>query len=183
MTRSRCKDTNKVTKIDYGGSPGRKLDRTMIRSCKDPNNIAKKNDYEGSSGNMTGRKTRDCVDTSKCSRDNTSRNRVMPILKSRMKCVNRYWNFNALVGPFFPAVTGITTGSNRSDSSKDTHRSIPKGTLATTLTTTMYLNSVFLFGCTATREKLYTDKNAIMRDKIATICYLLMMTWDLNLSD
>ncbi|GJZ65027.1 hypothetical protein Tco_0621723 [Tanacetum coccineum] len=90
------------------GEAGRKLDRPMTRSCKDPNNIAKKNDYEGSSGNTIGRKTRDCVGTSKCSRDNTSRNRVMPILKSS----------SALVGPFFPVVTGITASSNRSDSSK-----------------------------------------------------------------
>nr|GEW81098.1 cation-chloride cotransporter 1 isoform X1 [Tanacetum cinerariifolium] len=71
---------------------------------------------------------------------------------------NRYWNFNALVGLFFPAVTGIMAGSNRSASLKDTQRSIPKGTLAATLATTfMYLISVFLFGSVATREKLYTD--------------------------
>ncbi|CAH1417337.1 unnamed protein product [Lactuca virosa] len=34
----------------------------------------------------------------------------------------RYWNFNALVGLFFPAVTGIMAGSNRSASLKDTQR-------------------------------------------------------------
>lgn len=68
MTRSCCKDTNKVTKIDYGGSPGRKLDRPMTRSCKDPDNIAKKID---------------CVGTSKCSKGNTLRNRVKDNTKSR----------------------------------------------------------------------------------------------------
>lgn len=70
-----------------------------------------------------------------------------------------YWHFNALVGLFFPAVTGIMAGSNRSSSLKDTQRSIPIGTLAATLTTTaMYFISVFLFGSVATREKLFTDR-------------------------
>ncbi|EEF35772.1 cation-chloride cotransporter 1 [Ricinus communis] len=70
-----------------------------------------------------------------------------------------YWNFNALVGLFFPAVTGIMAGSNRSASLKDTQRSIPVGTLAATLTTTaMYLVSVLLFGALATRNKLLTDR-------------------------
>uniref|UniRef100_A0A6P3ZRH8 cation-chloride cotransporter 1 n=1 Tax=Ziziphus jujuba TaxID=326968 RepID=A0A6P3ZRH8_ZIZJJ len=69
------------------------------------------------------------------------------------------WNFNAMVGLFFPAVTGIMAGSNRSASLKDTQRSIPIGTLAATLTTTaMYIVSVFLFGAVATREKLMTDR-------------------------
>ncbi|XP_057988184.1 cation-chloride cotransporter 1 [Hevea brasiliensis] len=70
-----------------------------------------------------------------------------------------YWNFNALVGLFFPAVTGIMAGSNRSASLKDTQRSIPVGTLAATLTTTaLYLISVLFFGAIATRNKLLTDR-------------------------
>ncbi|XP_022748731.1 cation-chloride cotransporter 1 isoform X3 [Durio zibethinus] len=70
-----------------------------------------------------------------------------------------HWNFNALVGLFFPAVTGIMAGSNRSASLKDTQRSIPIGTLAATLATTgLYLVSVFLFGAVATRDKLLTDR-------------------------
>lgn len=70
-----------------------------------------------------------------------------------------YWNFNALVGLFFPAVTGIMAGSNRSASLKDTQRSIPVGTLAATLTTTgLYVITVFFFGAVATREKLLTDR-------------------------
>ncbi|XP_042940938.1 cation-chloride cotransporter 1-like isoform X2 [Carya illinoinensis] len=70
-----------------------------------------------------------------------------------------YWNFNALVGLFFPAVTGIMAGSNRSASLKDTQRSIPVGTLAATLTTTvLYLVSVLLFGALATRKKLLADR-------------------------
>ncbi|KAK6154836.1 hypothetical protein DH2020_009084 [Rehmannia glutinosa] len=70
-----------------------------------------------------------------------------------------YWNFNALVGLFFPAVTGIMAGSNRSASLKDTQRSIPIGTLAATLTTTgLYLVTVLFFGALATRDKLLTDR-------------------------
>ncbi|KAK8451900.1 hypothetical protein SEVIR_5G024400v4 [Setaria viridis] len=69
------------------------------------------------------------------------------------------WDFNALLGLFFPAVTGIMAGSNRSASLKDTQRSIPVGTLNATLSTTvMYLISVFLFGALATREELLTDR-------------------------
>ncbi|KAH8494108.1 hypothetical protein Peur_061140 [Populus x canadensis] len=70
-----------------------------------------------------------------------------------------YWNFNALVGLFFPAVTGIMAGSNRSASLKDTQRSIPIGTLAATLATTaLYLVSVLFFGALATRDALLTDR-------------------------
>ncbi|KNA12276.1 hypothetical protein SOVF_127480 [Spinacia oleracea] len=70
-----------------------------------------------------------------------------------------YWSFNALVGLFFPAVTGIMAGSNRSASLKDTQHSIPVGTLASQLTTTgLYLISVLIFGAFATREKLLTDR-------------------------
>ncbi|CAN1249276.1 Cation-chloride cotransporter 1 [Linum perenne] len=70
-----------------------------------------------------------------------------------------YWNFNALVGLFFPAVTGIMAGSNRSAALKDTQRSIPLGTLAATLTTTaLYLVSVLFFGSVATRQRLLTDR-------------------------
>ncbi|KAJ6775935.1 SOLUTE CARRIER FAMILY 12 CATION COTRANSPORTERS [Salix koriyanagi] len=70
-----------------------------------------------------------------------------------------YWNFNALVGLFFPAVTGIMAGSNRSASLKDTQRSIPIGTLAATLTTTiLYFVSVLFFGALATRDLLLTDR-------------------------
>uniref|UniRef100_A0A0D3EMK5 Cation-chloride cotransporter 1 n=1 Tax=Oryza barthii TaxID=65489 RepID=A0A0D3EMK5_9ORYZ len=65
----------------------------------------------------------------------------------------------ALLGLYFPAVTGIMAGSNRSASLKDTQRSIPTGTLHATISTTMmYLLSVFLFGALSTREGLLTDR-------------------------
>lgn len=70
-----------------------------------------------------------------------------------------YWNFEPLLGLFFPAVTGIMAGSNRSASLRDTQRSIPIGTLAAIGTTTaMYLVSVLFFGAVATREALLTDR-------------------------
>lgn len=70
-----------------------------------------------------------------------------------------YWNFENLLGLFFPAVTGIMAGSNRSASLKDTQRSIPKGTLsAIGVTTALYLISVLMFGAVATRDVLLTDR-------------------------
>jgi solute carrier family 12 (potassium/chloride transporter), member 4/6 len=70
-----------------------------------------------------------------------------------------YFIFSALLGLFFPAVTGIMAGSNRSASLRDTQSSIPVGTLSATLSTTvMYLLSVFIFGALATREELLTDR-------------------------
>ncbi|BFI30506.1 protein MpCCC1 [Marchantia polymorpha subsp. ruderalis] len=70
-----------------------------------------------------------------------------------------YWNFDGLLGLFFPAVTGIMAGSNRSASLKDTQRSIPVGTLAAIASTTvLYLVSIFMFGAVATREELLTDR-------------------------
>lgn len=66
---------------------------------------------------------------------------------------------SALVGLFFPAVTGIMAGSNRSASLKDTQRSIPVGTLAATVSTSaLYLITVLFFGALATRDKLLTDR-------------------------
>ncbi|KAH6757469.1 hypothetical protein C2S51_038812, partial [Perilla frutescens var. frutescens] len=86
-----------------------------------------------------------------------------------------YWDFNALVGLFFPAVTGIMAGSNRSASLKDTQRSIPIGTLAATVSTSaLYLITVLFFGALATREKLLTDRllTATVAWPIPAITYL-----------
>lgn len=70
-----------------------------------------------------------------------------------------YWGFDELLGLFFPAVTGIMAGSNRSASLRDTQRSIPKGTLsAIGATTTLYLISCFMFAAVATREELLTNR-------------------------
>uniref|UniRef100_A0A915L7E7 Amino acid permease/ SLC12A domain-containing protein n=1 Tax=Romanomermis culicivorax TaxID=13658 RepID=A0A915L7E7_ROMCU len=49
-------------------------------------------------------------------------------------------SFVILVGVFFPSVTGIMAGSNRSGNLRDASRSIPLGTIsATTLTSIVYL--------------------------------------------
>lgn len=70
-----------------------------------------------------------------------------------------YWGFDELLGLFFPAVTGIMAGSNRSASLRDTQRSIPKGTLsAIGATTILYLISCFMFAAVATREELLTNR-------------------------
>ncbi|XP_057710564.1 solute carrier family 12 member 6-like isoform X3 [Corythoichthys intestinalis] len=56
-------------------------------------------------------------------------------------------SFTLLVGIFFPSVTGIMAGSNRSGDLKDAQRSIPIGTVLAILTTSLvYLSSVVLFG-------------------------------------
>ncbi|XP_073331023.1 solute carrier family 12 member 6-like [Pagrus major] len=56
-------------------------------------------------------------------------------------------SFTLLVGIFFPSVTGIMAGSNRSGDLKDAQRSIPIGTILAIITTSIvYLTSVLLFG-------------------------------------
>ncbi|XP_051501609.1 solute carrier family 12 member 6-like isoform X2 [Myxocyprinus asiaticus] len=56
-------------------------------------------------------------------------------------------SFTLLVGIFFPSVTGIMAGSNRSGDLKDAQRSIPIGTILAILTTSLvYLSCVVLFG-------------------------------------
>ncbi|KAJ8366312.1 hypothetical protein AAFF_G00362780 [Aldrovandia affinis] len=56
-------------------------------------------------------------------------------------------SFTLLVGIFFPAVTGIMAGSNRSGDLRDAQRSIPIGSILAILTTSLvYLSSVLLFG-------------------------------------
>lgn len=96
----------------------------------------------------------------------------------KVYCAYKYFFvsiFSALVGLFFPAVTGIMAGSNRSASLKDTQRSIPIGTLSATLTTTaMYLFSVLLFGALATREELLTDRYLLFSTAYKFLCQLLI---------
>ncbi|MEE6508029.1 hypothetical protein FKM82_018454 [Ascaphus truei] len=55
--------------------------------------------------------------------------------------------FTMLVGIYFPSVTGIMAGSNRSGDLKDAQKSIPAGTILAIATTSfIYLSCVVLFG-------------------------------------
>ncbi|KAK1118470.1 hypothetical protein K0M31_015167 [Melipona bicolor] len=66
--------------------------------------------------------------------------------------------FTILIGIFFPSVTGIMAGSNRSGDLADAQKSIPIGTICAILTTsTVYLSSVLLFAGTV--------DNLLLRDK------------------
>ncbi|XP_060516403.1 solute carrier family 12 member 4 isoform X2 [Cylas formicarius] len=67
-------------------------------------------------------------------------------------------SFTILIGIFFPSVTGIMAGSNRSGDLRDAQKSIPIGTICAILTTsTVYLSSVLLFAGTV--------DNLLLRDK------------------
>ncbi|XP_065915947.1 solute carrier family 12 member 4-like isoform X4 [Dysidea avara] len=56
-------------------------------------------------------------------------------------------SFFILISIFFPSVTGIMAGSNRSGDLKDAQKSIPIGTIAAILTTSLiYITCVLLFG-------------------------------------
>lgn len=67
-------------------------------------------------------------------------------------------SFTILIGIFFPSVTGIMAGSNRSGDLADAQKSIPIGTICAILTTsTVYLSTVLLFAGTV--------DNLLLRDK------------------
>lgn len=67
-------------------------------------------------------------------------------------------SFTLLIGIFFPSVTGIMAGSNRSGDLADAQKSIPTGTICAIITTsTVYLSSVLLFAGSV--------DNLLLRDK------------------
>uniref|UniRef100_A0A8D2B2A7 Solute carrier family 12 member 7 n=1 Tax=Sciurus vulgaris TaxID=55149 RepID=A0A8D2B2A7_SCIVU len=56
-------------------------------------------------------------------------------------------HFTMLLGIYFPSVTGIMAGSNRSGDLKDAQKSIPTGTILAIVTTSfIYLSCIVLFG-------------------------------------
>uniref|UniRef100_A0A1A7WK57 Solute carrier family 12, member 7a n=1 Tax=Iconisemion striatum TaxID=60296 RepID=A0A1A7WK57_9TELE len=88
---------------------------------------------------------------------------------------NKYFVFNdittyftLLVGIYFPSVTGIMAGSNRSGDLRDAQRSIPTGTILAILTTSfVYISFVVLFGAciegVVLRDKFgYSVKNPVI---------------------
>nr|XP_055172646.1 solute carrier family 12 member 6 isoform X5 [Nyctereutes procyonoides] len=76
-------------------------------------------------------------------------------------------SFTLLVGIFFPSVTGIMAGSNRSGDLKDAQKSIPIGTILAILTTSfVYLSNVVLFGACI--------EGVVLRDKFFLMCYLFV---------
>ncbi|XP_076807872.1 solute carrier family 12 member 4-like isoform X3 [Clavelina lepadiformis] len=67
-------------------------------------------------------------------------------------------SFVVLLAIFFPSVTGIMAGSNRSGDLADAQRSIPKGTIGAVLTTAfIYLSTVIFIGMSV--------DGALLRDK------------------
>ncbi|XP_020043142.2 solute carrier family 12 member 7 isoform X3 [Castor canadensis] len=66
--------------------------------------------------------------------------------------------FTMLVGIYFPSVTGIMAGSNRSGDLKDAQKSIPTGTIMAIMTTSfIYLSCIVLFGACI--------ESVVLRDK------------------
>lgn len=66
--------------------------------------------------------------------------------------------FFVLLALFFPSVTGIMAGSNRSGDLRNAQQSIPRGTIgAQVLTTVLYLSTTIFYGCIGTREGLKED--------------------------
>ncbi|KAK3746404.1 hypothetical protein QZH41_018221 [Actinostola sp. cb2023] len=83
-------------------------------------------------------------------------------------------SFFILLAIFFPSVTGIMAGSNRSGDLKDAQQSIPKGTIAAIATTSfVYLTSVLLFGATI--------EGSLLRDKfgrsIGSVMVVANIAW------
>ncbi|XP_041923191.1 solute carrier family 12 member 7 isoform X3 [Alosa sapidissima] len=73
---------------------------------------------------------------------NTSQDMYMPYVSNDIATF-----FTLLVGIYFPSVTGIMAGSNRSGDLRDAQKSIPIGTILAIATTTfIYLSCVVLFG-------------------------------------
>ena len=72
--------------------------------------------------------------------------------------------FFSLLALFYPSVTGIMAGSNRSAVLRSPGTSIPVGTLsAVGLTTLMYIIVVWLFGCSISNNTLMNNKMVVAK--------------------
>eukprot|EP01063_Lacrimia_lanifica_P037684 TRINITY_DN780_c0_g2_i1.p1 TRINITY_DN780_c0_g2~~TRINITY_DN780_c0_g2_i1.p1 ORF type:complete len:969 (+),score=428.67 TRINITY_DN780_c0_g2_i1:45-2951(+) len=68
-------------------------------------------------------------------------------------------NFVWCIGLFYPSVTGIMAGSNRSAVLADAKKSIPVGTIGAIITTsTIYFSVIWLFGMTLSNDILKKEK-------------------------
>eukprot|EP00771_Trimastix_marina_P002565 gnl/Trimastix_PCT/3704.p1 GENE.gnl/Trimastix_PCT/3704~~gnl/Trimastix_PCT/3704.p1 ORF type:complete len:1089 (+),score=198.39 gnl/Trimastix_PCT/3704:48-3314(+) len=73
-------------------------------------------------------------------------------------------SFFTMLALFFPSVTGLMAGANRSRDLRDAQRAIPRGTLAAVATTSViYISCTVLFGMVATRYDLKNDFFIIMK--------------------
>jgi amino acid transporter len=71
-------------------------------------------------------------------------------------------SFRVLTALFYPSVTGILSGSNRSGDLKNPSRSIPVGTLAAVVASSfIYLSFVLLFGAVGDRDALVDNLNFV----------------------
>ena len=67
--------------------------------------------------------------------------------------------FTSLLALFFPSVTGIMAGTNRSAKLRKPSKSIPKGTIgAIAVTTSIYIVQVWLVGCVVAHQSLMENK-------------------------
>ena len=90
-------------------------------------------------------------------------------------------SFMIMIGIFFPSVTGIMAGSNRSGDLANAPQSIPKGTIAAILTTAIsYLLCVIFFGVcidgALLRDK-FGESIAEERNKGGTLLTGLLCEW------
>lgn len=68
-------------------------------------------------------------------------------------------SFVTALSVFYPAVTGIMAGANRSGMLADPSKAIPRGTMSAIATTTaLYLGVIFMFGSFVGRDTLLGDK-------------------------
>jgi amino acid transporter len=76
--------------------------------------------------------------------------------------LSKGWTFRSLLALFYPSVTGIMAGANRSDVLKNPGQSIPVGTLSAIFTsTTIYIAFVWLFGSAFSNSTLIDDRIVI----------------------
>ena len=104
---------------------------------------------------------------------------VTPTLTANYTPNQSFWTVFAV---FFPAVTGITVGASMSGDLKNPSKSIPQGTLASILVTSMiYLAAVVWLSLHGTPRELITN-NLIMQDIARWPVLVLIGVWAATLS-